>query len=335
MQRIIISLLVLTFSTASVALEELSQDAAVKWLQRMGAALHTLNYDGVFVYQHGEQLSSMRLIHGSNEQGEHERLVSLTGVAREVIRSHGQVTCILPDTRSVIVERTDQSRPGFPHLLPKQIQQISDSYRFELGRQARVSGLLAQQIRILPRDNYRYSYHLWIDVDSGMLLKAELRNKQQIIEQFMFTSLRFMSKFPDGLLEPEVNKTDFLSYRHIRRDNAKPVKLEENNWQVEFLPTGFKLKHHQYQFQTRPQNVVLSTASSAEPVHHLVYSDGLSTVSVFFEKLQASQQPMSGVSPLGAVNAYATMIDQTQITVVGEVPEQTVRQIAESVRYQP
>lgn len=335
MQRIVIFLLALFSFTSTVAQEELSQDTALKWLQRMSEALHSLNYDGIFVYQHGEQLSTMRLIHGRNDQGEHERLVSLSGAAREVIRSNNQVTCILPDSRSVIVERTGQSRPGFPHLLPTQVQQISDSYRFEIGQRARVSGLQAQQIRILPRDHYRYSYHLWIDVDSGMLLKAELRNKQHTIEQFMFTTLRFMSDLPEGVLTPDINKSDFLSYHYQRRDNAEPVKVKQNNWQIGFLPSGFKLKQHQYQFQTRPQNIGLSSVSSNEPVHHLVYSDGLSTVSVFIEKLKASQSPMRGASPLGAVNAYASMINQTQITVVGEVPKQTVRQIAESVRYLP
>ncbi|MDH5184649.1 MAG: MucB/RseB C-terminal domain-containing protein [Gammaproteobacteria bacterium] len=335
MQRIVVSLLALFFSTAPVALEELSQEAALKWLQKMGEALHQLNYDGVFVYQHGEQLSTMRLVHGRNEQGEHERLVSLSGAAREVIRSNDKVTCILPDSRSVIVERKDQSRPGFPHLLPTQVQQISDSYRFELGRRARVSGLQAQQILILPRDHYRYSYHLWIHIDSGMLLKAELRNKQHTIEQFMFTTLQFMPNFPQELLAPDVNKSEFLSYHYQRRDNVEPVNVEKNNWQVDFLPAGFILKHHQYQFQSRPQNVGMTSTSSSEPVHHLVYSDGLSTVSVFIEKLQAAQSPMNGASPLGAVNAYASMIGQTQITVVGEVPEETVREIAKSVRYQP
>lgn len=332
MQRIVISVLVLFFSTASMALEELSQDTAIKWLQKMGQALHNLNYDGVFVYQHGEQLSSMRLIHGRDDKGEHERLVSLTGTAREVIRSNNQVICILPDTRSVIVERKNQSRPGFPHLLPKQLQEIGDSYRFELGHRARVSGLTAQQIRILANDQYRYSYHLWLDVNTGMLLKAELRNKQHMIEQFMFTSLKFLPAFPQGLLASDVNKNDFLSYRHQRRDKAEPVKIRKNDWKIDFLPSGFKLQHHQYQFQTGAQNVDLK---SAEPVQHLVYSDGLTTVSVFIEKLQAAQSPMTGASPLGAINTYASMVGHTQITVVGEVPEKTVRQIAESVRYQP
>ncbi|MDH5360531.1 MAG: MucB/RseB C-terminal domain-containing protein [Gammaproteobacteria bacterium] len=335
MHRIILSLLVLFFSSASVASEELSQEAALKWLQRMSVALHSLNYEGVFVYQHGGQLTSMRLVHGLNKQGEHERLVSLSGTSREVIRSNGKVTCILPDSQSVVVERQNQSRQGFPYLLPKQIEQISSIYRFELGQQARVSGMLSQQILILPKDQYRYSYELWIDIDSGMLVKAEIRDKQRIVEQFMFATLRFMPNFPQDLLKLNLNKGEFLSYNHQSTNTAVPSTIQATKWQVGFLPAGFRLLQHQYQFQSQPEMINPGRVTNNEPVYHLVYSDGLATISVFIEKLQQHQSAMAGASPLGAVNTYASMVGHTQITVMGEVPEQTVREIAVSVRYQP
>lgn len=334
MHRIVISLLMLSFSTAAVALEELSQAAALSWLQKMSGALHTLNYEGVFVYQHGEQLTSMRLVHGLNKQGEHERLESLSGSSREVIRSNNKVICILPDSNSVIVKQS-QSRTGFPYLLPKQLQQISDSYRFELGQRARVSGFISQQIRILPKDQHRYSYNLWVDTDSGMLLKAEVRDSQHVIEQFMFTTLRFMPNFPQELLAINLSKDTYPTYTHQSHETAEPAKQENINWKVGFLPAGFKLQDHQHQFQSGKDKINLSSVSKIKPIHQLVYSDGISTVSIFIEILDKGQSAMTGASPLGATNAYAIMIDTTQITVVGEVPAQTVRQIAESVRYQP
>lgn len=319
----IVALLALLIPQLSLALEELSQEAALKWLQKMGQALHDLNYDGVFVYQHGDQLTAMRLIHGHDELGEQERLVSLTGTSREVIRNNDQVTCILPDTRSVIVERKGQSKPGFPYLLPKQIQQISDVYTFELGHRGRVAGRDAQQVRILPKDQYRYSYHLWLDQDTGMLLKAELLNGKDVVEQFMFTHLTFMKAVSDSLFNPDIDHKDFLSYHHEQRKENAPVTVTDQNWQVDNLPTGFELTHHQYQFQ----------ADHSDPVQHLVYSDGLSTVSIFIEKLGPDQAAMQGPSPMGAVHAYSKMIDHTQITAVGEVPATTVKLIAESVHY--
>jgi len=67
------------------------------------------------------------------------------------------------------------------------------------------------------------------------------------------------------------------------------------------------------------------------PVEHLVYTDGLASVSVFIEHLEASGEHQEGTSRMGAVNAFGTMVDSFQVTVVGEVPEATVERIGRSV----
>ncbi|MBD3609530.1 MAG: MucB/RseB C-terminal domain-containing protein [Gammaproteobacteria bacterium] len=289
----------------------------------MGEALRNLNYDGTFVYQHGSQLSAMRIIHGVTANGERERLISLTGAPREVIKNNDKVLCILPDTRSVIVEKAGQSKPGFPHILPQQIDKISDVYRFQLGRSGRISGRAAQQILILPRDEYRYSYHIWIDNQTGMLLKADLRNNNHVIEQFMFTSLEFPQQFDDSLFTPNVSQQEFSSYRYEQRIVEGPRGTGQDNWEVQALPKGFALIGHQNKYQNKQSN----------PLHQLVYSDGLSTVSVFIEALSGRQKAMQGAKAMGAVNSYSTELNGLQITAVGEVPEATVRMISESVRY--
>jgi negative regulator of sigma E activity len=70
-------------------------------------------------------------------------------------------------------------------------------------------------------------------------------------------------------------------------------------------------------------------ARQASPVAHIVYSDGLVTVSVFVE-------PASGVRPLGllqqgGVNVFVRDADGYVVTVLGEAPATTIRQIANSV----
>ena len=84
---------------------------ASQWLHDMSAALKTLDYDGVFVYQHDGKLDVMRIIHRVDDGGQRERLVSLTGSAREVLRDDRSVTCIMPDNRSVMI---GPSRPPQP-----------------------------------------------------------------------------------------------------------------------------------------------------------------------------------------------------------------------------
>ncbi len=63
---------------------------------------------------------------------------------------------------------------------------------------------------------------------------------------------------------------------------------------------------------------------------HLVYSDGLASVSVFIKKNDGAVKPLQGVSSMGAVNAYGNSVDDYSITVVGEVPIITVQAMAQS-----
>ena len=81
------------------------------------------------VYLHDGKLDAMRIIHQNVGGDEKERLVSLTGSAREVIRDNQSVTCILPDSKSVMVGRSRPRQP-FP-VLPRDLESLEKYYRFE------------------------------------------------------------------------------------------------------------------------------------------------------------------------------------------------------------
>ncbi|MFQ5546575.1 MAG: sigma-E factor regulatory protein RseB domain-containing protein, partial [Acidiferrobacterales bacterium] len=163
-------LALLAFSSAAAA-----GDAAYDWLMRMNQATRMLNYDGTFVYQHGDQLEAMRIIHAVRDGSVRERLVSLNGSAREVIRDDQQVMCYLPDRKSIIVEHRFVGRDkSFPVILPESVTVLKKNYMIQLGAPGRVAGRAAQVVIIRPRDQYRYGYHLWADKETGLLLKADL-----------------------------------------------------------------------------------------------------------------------------------------------------------------
>ena len=69
------------------------------------------------------------------------------------------------------------------------------------------------------------------------------------------------------------------------------------------------------------------------PVTQIVYSDGLSAISIFIEPNDEDEDDVDGLSSRGAVNLYHKLVDQNLITVVGEVPPRTVMQVLDSVRY--
>jgi sigma-E factor negative regulatory protein RseB len=90
---------------------------------------------------------------------------------------------------------------------------------------------------------------------------------------------------------------------------------------VGWLPAGFAMSDR----ATDP------AAAGRMPVEHLVYTDGLASVSVFIEHLDAQGERLEGLSRMGAVNAYGTMVAGFQVTAVGEVPGGTVERIGRSV----
>jgi sigma-E factor negative regulatory protein RseB len=175
-------------SVASAPAEEQAEVKAL--LERMAEAVRVLDYQGTFVYLQNNQLEALEIEHRRGESGTRERLFSLNGSAREVVRDGATVTCILPDRDSVLVDQR-VAQGSFPDLLGIGIDELAENYRFEWLGHDRVAGRAAQVVAIVPRDNLRYGYRLYLDRDSGLPLKSDLMDEAgDPVEQSMFTSLQ-------------------------------------------------------------------------------------------------------------------------------------------------
>lgn len=305
---------------------------AREWLREMSQASQALNYRGTFVYLHQGRLEAMRVIHRAGG-GEHERLVALTGEAREVIRDKQRVTCILPKSKSVMVGRSVPRKP-FPAALPSNLGDLTDTYDFVVQGEDRMAGRAARIVLIRPRDNFRYGYRLWLDRDSRLLLKSELIDgDNRPVEQMMFTHIEFPAAISDSELQSSLHGEGYLRSGHDR-PAEEPVTLSD--WTVAQPPPGFALTHSNRHALSSP---------SGQPVEHLVFSDGLATISVYIEPLpefseDAPADVTDGTAPLGAssmgaVNTLGLQRDGHHITVVGEVPRVTVERMGATVRRKP
>jgi len=293
-----------------------------KWLAKMHHASHMINYDGTFVYGQNNEMTSMQIIHSVGKDGELERLISLDGSGREVIRSGDTVTCILPDQKSVVVDKT---RPDseFPPKFPLKIEQLSKVYDFHFGKDGMVAGQKAIKLMIVPKDEYRYGHTLWVDMKTGLLLKNHLVGKNnKIVEQFMFTQINYPESIDkERLLSKGENKK--YTWYNAKDFDSKKDASGNMSWKVESLPPGFvpDVKRH--------HNMTMTDM----PVEHLMFSDGLSSVSIFVEKQMKNSKNLIGGSTMGAVNAYGRNIGNYHVTVVGEVPHVTVKMVGDSVKY--
>jgi sigma-E factor negative regulatory protein RseB len=292
-----------------------------KLLERMSQASHALNYQGTFIYAHGNNILSVRIIHGVDDKGEHERLLTLSGKSREVIRDNDEVTCIQPDDQSISVEHPGP-RHAMPLIVTPDVQKISGNYQILVRGSERIAGRLADQVAVVPKDHYRYGHAYWIDQASGLLLRADLINgRGRVVEQMMFTSLTLLDAFPAKSLEPETTTRKSLPQVAPAEGKAEENVPEEGRWMAKDLPPGFELEL--LSFHPMP--------GKKAPVEHHVYSDGLASVSVFIEPEEHDESEFLGHSLMGAVHAFARVIDGSRITVVGEVPAVTVEHIADSM----
>ncbi|MFQ5644497.1 MAG: MucB/RseB C-terminal domain-containing protein [Thiogranum sp.] len=297
---------------------------AQQWLERMSTASRSLNYTGIFVYQHQNSLEAMQVVHSMDEDGERERLFSLTGPRREVLRDNQVVTCILGDSQAVVVNRS-RPRSAFPASFPSELVELEKYYRFKVLGEDRVAGLGCRVVSVEPRDRYRYGRRLCVHDKSHLLLRSEVTDsKGRAIEQVMFTSVEFPQRISAQALLPDLDGADFTWQREPEQQPEPGDSAPDSRWKVVQVPEGFVLTDHRWH-----------QLSAHDPgVEHWVYSDGLASVSVYIEKAQKKHDVYSGMSHRGALNAFGTMVADYYVTVVGEVPRKTVELIGKSVRIQ-
>jgi sigma-E factor negative regulatory protein RseB len=310
--------LVLLVGAVTLAAFDVRAEDARSWLDRMTKAVEELNYEGTFVHVLGGSAETMNIVH-RNEDGQiAERIVSLDGAGREIVRRQQEVQCILPDRKLVLLEQRTDVNP-LVSALPSYSEDLEPHYEFALHERARVAERETQILAIKPRDEYRYGYMLWLDADTAMPLKSQLLDQaEQVVEQILFTRIEIKDAIPLAAIEPT---TDTAGFTWQRSPLESPAVEHNVPWRASQVPGGFKLCV-----------ATQSTIGGARyPVDHLVYSDGLASVSVFIEDPKNKTEVAHGFSSVGSTNAFSLVVGGRQVTAVGEVPRKTVRSIASSL----
>ena len=309
------SIVLLGFAAPLLAAE---QDG-LTWLTKMANASRKLNYSGTFVYQHGDRIETSRIVHFVNPAGgEFEKLETLDGPPREIIRTNDQVTCYRPDTKTVIIEKRSARR--FPAVFPDQLVGVADNYAVNVGEMDRVAGYDCQVVVLVPKDSLRYGHQFCAEAASGLPLRARtLSEKNLLLESFAFTEVRLGGRFSrDQVRSRYADKS-----RKWKVDHSGLVLSDvpaDTGWTLTRQPAGFK----------KLTELKRSIAGRGAVVSHIVYSDGLAAISVFIEPLPKNR-PARSLSHQGAVNIYVRPMADHMVTVLGETPAATVMQVANSL----
>ena len=281
----------------------------------MTAADKQFNYEGTFVLRKSDKMMTMHVVHGVDDRGVWESMESLNGEARKIVRHNNEVISIYPDRKLVTVSQMGD-KPGLHPILPENLDKLVNLYTINQLGDERIAGRETSVLNVQPKDAYRYGYKYWLDNDTGVLLKCDLLDENgEIVEQMMYTSFRDHADVPTSAFS--IPELEGYARQVLNKDRGRPA---DTGWYVADIPDGFMLTQS-------------SVRSSEEgETLHLLYSDGLASVSVFVESLKDSPHRLTGASRMGALNAYGKQLDGSQIIVMGEVPEATVARIAESMQ---
>jgi sigma-E factor negative regulatory protein RseB len=287
------------------------------WIDRMGNAVQVTNYAGTVVRVRDGKVDTFKVVHTVKDGVVREKVVIQDGNGLEIIRNGNEVHCILPDRESVLVEEWNNQSTLFS-TLPSSDIRFGNEYDVLIKNFERVAGRKSAKLAILPHDNYRYGYRIWLDTETGFPLQTQLIGDDNVpLEHVKFADISIDQDIGSSALVSSYITDNWKWYTEPRLTMKREVQSE---WVADNVPSGFRV--------VSTQQKILPDAD--DPLTHIVYSDGLVTVSVFISPVTDEKKPRR--SSVGASNSYSTVVDDYRVTAVGQVPQVTVEQIARSMR---
>lgn len=297
------------------------------WLTRIHDAAGHRNFQGIFVVNAGGTVSSARIAHFCVAAEQFERIDSLDGQMRQVFRHNDIVHTLWPQSRVAMVERRDLLTT-FPALLQTGSDHIADFYDVRSQGSERVAARDALVLLLRPKDALRYGYRLWADRATGLLLRAEILGERgEVLEAAAFSDLSIGGKAQvDSVLTP-MSKLD--GYR-VMRPSLTPVRLEAEGWSLRQPVPGFEPVGCVRRSLSRPGE---DDAGASPQVLQAIYSDGLATVSIFIEPHDPNRHTRGVQASVGATQTLMRRAGASWVTVVGDVPANTLRQFSAALEY--
>jgi sigma-E factor negative regulatory protein RseB len=288
-------------------------------LARLVNSTGEVAYSGVVTLQRGGDMQIIEVSHRVRGDVASDELSRLTGRGARVELSDHDVGCLHPGDQLM---RSGLGQEGG-------LCELTRHYRFVLSPGERIAGREALRLRAEPLDMYRFGHVFEVDREFALMLRSTtLAADQRVLEQFQFASLDIgaasegvdaAGKAVDsaaGAVEAAQRETHRARHPHPQEAADLPAGRP---WELTWLPAGF---------------VPTDAAPPASP--RKSYTDGLASFSVFLEHLSRPLKPGEGVERQGSTVAYTRGMElqgeAVLVTVLGEVPTNTARMVADSVR---
>lgn len=314
-----------------------NQDAEHR-LSEMQNAYRKSNFELYFVKQSIATAEPISFSHGVVDNRQYSHWLYLNGVPMGYFSAEEIIAYFRAGSQPELVER------GVPPFLIGRFNTVSldkvysNYVPVSVGRN-RIAGRNVFMIRLSPKKNDRYGYVLYIDEITKILLQADVVNPTdgQMVESYMathFVNTSEPNKIIQKINEAYLNDPVIIEMTSRGRDvsdsgegeaavsdtgkNKRAEEVKKLGWGLSYVPSGYELVKIE-------RNSITDQNSEAE---HLLYTDGLSDLSVYrIKALEGSEYP---VVKQGITNLFRYRADPYEIVVVGDIPVETEKKIAES-----
>ncbi|CWX22946.1 sigma-E factor regulatory protein RseB [Haemophilus influenzae] len=304
-----LSLSLLLSSIASA--EELS---AKQSLDKMTQALNNLNYEIAFVQTTPANMDSFRYRHIKQDNKTYAQLVTLDGHQQEIIQRDNLVSYFQPNAQAFTLNSSNIV-DAMPAVVRANFDKLSSDYDFvKLGKD-RVAGRFADTIRIVPKDDFRYQYLVFVDEENGLLLRGDMLDREgKLLDQF-----RVVTLYIDDRLRGLTDYINKVSLPPLLKE-SKNEQSSDITWSAGWLPQGFSLIRYTQEIL---ENEIIDSA---------LYSDGLFTFTLFVSNVSSNDLP-ENTWKQGAYTIYSEVIGGKEITFIGQLPISTAKRIVQEVKF--
>lgn len=300
-----------------------------QWLLRMHNASSRKAYVGTFVVMSAAGgMYSSRIWHVCDGDVQMERIDALTGPPRSTLRRNDQVITFLPELRVARAEKRE-SFGVFPNLRRGGDPALANLYQASAQGVDRVAGFDADVVLIQPKDAQRFGYRIWSEKKSGLVVKIQTLDADgRVLEQAAFSELDLDANVKMEKLAQMMAATS--GYRVEHPDLTKTTAQQEG-WALKSPVAGFQTVSC-YRRGMAPVPTI-GPKGPPEPTLQWTFSDGLATVSLFIEPYD--RQPRTAEEVQLSMGATQTLgkrvLGDWWVTLVGEVPAQTLKLFAQNL----
>ncbi len=305
------------FLVGSLASQTVSaaQSSPETVLNEMGRAAKNLSYEISFITISPQNIVPARYRQSIVNNKSIAQMIQMDSSRREIVQQGNLISYFEPGFDAFSLNG-QHIVDNLPSAIFADYTQLAQYYNFIDAGRTHLGDRPCLVIRVISKDSSRFNYVLLIDEETQLPLRIDLLdNNNETLEQFRVISTVFDSKavneslinlskinLPPLLIAPKINKPTF-------------------SWQVGSVPPGFEETSR----ARRPiqANDELETA---------MFSDGLFSFSVNITKAgkgKLIEQPIRQ----GRRTIYTVTQGQYEVTIIGELPLATAKQIASSIHF--